>query len=149
MKITVVDNTKLKAAQKRVNQAIKNGIEKVVRDIANDAIKLSPKITGNNSRSIRFEVGPNKPVAKGELEGAVYSTSGYGGWLEVGTGIYGKTGEMITPKTANMLVWETKGGELIFAKAVKGRPATPYFKPALDKNIHNLPKEIKADLGRF
>ena len=60
-----------------------------------------------------FEVGPGGEVARNELEGAVYSTSGYGGYLETGT--------------VNM-------------------PAQPYFKPALDKNIKNLPKNIKAHL---
>ena len=119
MKITVIDNLKIKEGQKRLNQAIKKGIKDVVRDIASDAIKGSPiaKIGGGtNRRSIRFEVGLGGEVAKEELSGAVYSTSGYGGFLETGT--------------------------------VK-MAARPYFKPALDKNIKNLPKEIKADLGRF
>lgn len=113
-----VDTTRLriKEAQKYVNKAIKTGIRDVVKDIANDAIKSSPVLTGNNRRSIMFEVGPGSAVAKGELDGAIYSTSGYGGYLETGT---------------------VKMG------------ARPYFKPALDKNIHKLPKEIKAELGRF
>ena len=57
----------------------------LVTDIANDAIKLSPVDTGNNRRSIMFEVGPGGEVAKREGEGAIYSTSGYGGFLETGT----------------------------------------------------------------
>ena len=48
-------------------------------------IEHSPFLHGNNKRSIMFEVGPGKPVAVNELEGAVYSTSGYGGYLETGT----------------------------------------------------------------
>jgi len=32
-----------------------------------------------------FEVGPGGEVAKKKLEGAVYSTSGYGGILETGS----------------------------------------------------------------
>jgi len=118
MKITVLDNLKIKEGQKKLKEAIKKGISDVVRDIANTAIKEHPykDQSGTNTRSIRFEVGPGGAVAKGELEGAVYSTSGYGGYLETGT--------------VNM-------------------PAFPYLKPALDRNIKNLPKEIKADLGRF
>jgi len=146
IKSDFVMNLKIKEVKNKVNWAIEKSIKNVVVAIANDAIRFSPHITGHNRRSIKFEVGPGKPVAKGKLEGAVYSTSGYGGWLEVGTGIYGKRGVMITPKTAKMLVWEGKGGELIFAKAVRGRKATPYFKPALDKNIHKLPQMIKAEL---
>ena len=67
-----------------VEKATKKSIKEVVVDIANDAIKLSPVLTGNNRRSIKFEVGPGGAVAKGDLEGAVYSTSGYGGYLETG-----------------------------------------------------------------
>lgn len=115
MKITVdwETNLKTKEAQKEVNQATKKAIKDVVTDIANDAIKGSPYLTGNNRRSIKFEVGPSGEVAKKELEGAIYSTSGYGGFLETGT--------------------------------VK-MAAKPYFKPALDKNIHKLPQGIKAEL---
>ena len=108
-------NIKDKEVRNQVNKATKKAILDTVVAIANDVIKIHPwkTVTGNNSRSIRFEVGPGKEVAKGELEGAVYSTSGYGGYLETGT--------------VNM-------------------PAFPYFKPALDKNIHKLPAGIKAEL---
>lgn len=108
MKIkTDVDvNLKTKEVQDKVNKATEKALRGVVVDIANDTIKGSPVLTGNNRRSIRFE-------AKG-LEGAIYSTSGYGGFLETGT---------------------------------VRRPATPYFKPALDRNIHKLPQGIKAHLS--
>lgn len=78
-------NLKFKEAQGKVQNATKKGLRNVVVDIANDAIKGSPKLTGNNARSIKYEVGPGGEVAKGELEAAVYSTSGYGGYLETGT----------------------------------------------------------------
>ena len=107
-------NLKSKEAQDKVRKAVQRGLVDSVTDIANDAIKGSPVLTGNNARSIRFEVGPGKEVAKKETEGAVYSTSGYGGWLEIGHG------ESPNPR--------------------------PYFKPALDKNMKNLPKNIKAHL---
>lgn len=116
IKADVVTNLKTKEVQDKVNKATKKAIKDVVTDIANDAIKGSPIAPiggGTNRRSIRFEVGPGGEVAKGELEGAVYSTSGYGGFLETGT--------------------------------VK-MAARPYFKPALDKNIHKLPQGIKANL---
>ncbi len=116
MKITTdwIVNIKVKEVQDKVKKANQQGLKDTVVDIANDAIKGSPVLTGNNRRSIKFEVGPGGEVAKKEGEGAVYSTSGYGGFLETGT--------------------------------VK-MPAQPYFKPALDKNIKNLPKNIKGHLG--
>ena len=131
MKITTkwIVNLMTKEAVNKVDKAAQKGIVDSVTDIANDAIHLSPHVTGHNRRSIAYKVGNKakrtgspkageKPFEEWEsdlktLEGAIYSTSGYGGYLETGT--------------ARM-------------------PAQPYFKPALDKNIKNLPKNIKAHL---
>lgn len=87
MKITsdIKLNLKTKEAQDSVKKATQKALKNVATDIANDAIHNSPWLTGNNARSIMFEVGPGGEVAKGDLEGAVYSTSGYGGFLETGT----------------------------------------------------------------
>ncbi len=105
LKVEMKVNLKSKEVQNKVKDASEKGLKDVIVDIAGDVIKGSPVLTGNNRRSIAYE-------AK-ELEGSIYSTSGYGGFLETGT--------------VNM-------------------PAQPYFKPALDKNIKNLPKNIKAHL---
>ena len=78
---------KTKEVQEKVRRAVKESLRDTVADIANTAIKDHPyrDRTGNNTRSIRFEVGPGQEIARGELEGAIYSTSGYGGYLETGT----------------------------------------------------------------
>lgn len=104
--ISIKTNLKTKEVQDKIEQAAEKALKNVVVDIANDVVKGSPVETGNNRRSIQYE-------AKG-LEGSVYSTSGYGGYLEVGT--------------------------------VK-RSATPYFKPALDLHLKELPEGIKKELG--
>ena len=120
---------KVKEVSEKIEKAAQQGLVDSVVAIAGDAIKESPHITGHNRRSIVYKVGSKavrkgrprgkeKPFEEGQpdlktLEGAVYSTSGYGGYLETGT--------------AHM-------------------PAQPYFKPALDKNLKNLPKNIKAHL---
>ncbi len=116
MKITLLYKLSLNTQKviDKVEKAAQEGLRDSVVAIAKDAIKGSPVLTGNNKRSIMFEVGPGGEVAKKALEGAVYSTSGYGGFLETGT--------------------------------VK-MAAQPYFKPALDMNIKNLPENIKAHLG--
>lgn len=105
LKVDMQVNLKTKEAQTKVKKAGEKGLKDVITDIAGDVIKGSPKLTGHNMRSIMYE-------AK-ELEGSIYSTSGYGGYLETGT--------------------------------VK-MPARPYFRPALDKNMKKLPKNIKAHL---
>ena len=113
MKLNYLSNFKFKEGAEKVNGAIRYSLLDTVVAIAGDAIKLSPRLTGNNMRSIKYEVGPGGEIAKADLSGAIYSTSGYGGYLETGT--------------------------------VKMR-AQPYFKPALDMNIHKLTKGIKAEL---
>ncbi len=50
--------------------------------------------------------------------------------VEVGTGLFGPHHEVIRPKTAKALRFEVNG-EVLFAKSVKGRPATPFLRPAL------------------
>ena len=109
-----VINLRTEETEREVVKASRKGLVNTIADIARDAIKLSPVVTGNNRRSIMFEVGPGGAVAKKELEGAVYSTSGYGGYLETGT--------------------------------VKMAPQ-PYFKPALDMHVKELPENIKAVLS--
>ena len=74
-------NLKTKEVEDKVKRANQQGLKDTVTDIASDAIKMSPVLTGNNRRSIAFEVGPGKEIATKEGEGAVYSTSGYGGFL--------------------------------------------------------------------
>lgn len=85
LKVDMKLDLKIKEVQDKVKKANQQAMKDTVVDIANDAIKGSPVDTGNNMRSIMFEVGPGGEVAKGDLEGAVYSTSGYGGMLETGT----------------------------------------------------------------
>ena len=60
-----------------VKKAMEAGLKDLVTEVARSAIQGSPVLTGNNRRSIRYE-------AKG-LTGSVFGTSGYSGFLELGT----------------------------------------------------------------
>lgn len=77
MKINIRTNLKTKEAGKKIEGIVEKAVKEVVVDVASDSVKGSPVDTGHNRRSIDYNV-------KG-LEGAVYSTSGYGGFLETGT----------------------------------------------------------------
>ncbi|MCK5236326.1 MAG: hypothetical protein KAR06_04995 [Deltaproteobacteria bacterium] len=77
IKADIILNLKLDEARKQVEDAGKESLKDVTVDIANDAIKGSPKLTGNNARSIKYEIKKN--------EASIFSTSGYGGFLETGT----------------------------------------------------------------
>jgi HK97 gp10 family phage protein len=75
--VKVLSHLKIPEVQSKVKTAGAKALKDVITDIASDTIKGSPVDTGNNRRSIAFE-------AK-ETSGSVYSTSGYGGYLETGT----------------------------------------------------------------
>ena len=79
MKITmkILSSVDFPSVKKKINKAGEDALKDVITNIANEAKHDTPWLTGNNSRSIDFE-------AKG-LTGSVYSTSGYGGFLETGT----------------------------------------------------------------
>ena len=80
MKITarIISNVDMGGMVKdKLLKASSDSLKEVIVLIAHDAKRDSPWLTGNNSRSIDYE-------AKG-LKGSVFSTSKYGGWLEIGS----------------------------------------------------------------
>ncbi len=98
LRVDIKLNLKLDEARKKTEEAVRLGLRDTVAGMWNDAVQLSPVKTGHNRRSIAAEVSGMGVVQKGEdveagermvddskLEAAVYSTSGYGGFLETGT----------------------------------------------------------------
>jgi hypothetical protein len=106
-------NIRIDAVDKAVKAAAEATMVDVIVDIHHDTISGSPWLTGNNARSIASEVQG--------LQGQVFSTSGYGGFLE--TGHFTKSGSFVA--------------------------ARPYFKPALDLNFtpEKVSELIKKYLG--
>ncbi len=104
-------------AKKQVEEAARLGMRDTIVSMAADTVQGSPVLTGNNRRSINYEVsglGLNTVVDPTKIEGAVFSTSGYGGYLETGTS-----------KMA----------------------AQPYFRPALDRHGKDLAPNIKKHMS--
>ena len=97
MSSSITLNLKVDEAIKQVAEASKMAMRDTTVDVTHDAVQLSPWLTGNNRRSIVGEASGMGAVASGgegraerivddsKIEGAVYSTSGYGGLLETGT----------------------------------------------------------------
>jgi len=80
IKVDMTEVTKgLKKYEAKVASAAQQAMKETVVIIANEVINIHPwkTRTGNNSRSIAYTVG--------KLTGSVFSTSGYGGFLETGT----------------------------------------------------------------
>ena len=90
-------NLNLEEVAAKVKEASRLTMRDMTVAITADAIKGSPVKTGNNRRSIAAEVSGMGLVATGgegviervvddnKIQGAIYSTSGYGGFLETGT----------------------------------------------------------------
>jgi len=95
MKTTVRLNIRDTEVKKEVTEASKKAMRDTVVEVTRDAVRGSPWDTGNNRRSIVGEASGMGMVAgqgsserlvdDSKIEGAVYSSSGYGGYLEVGT----------------------------------------------------------------
>ncbi len=58
----------------------------------------------------------------------------YATWVEEGTGIFGPTGQIITPKNAKKLRFVARDGTLIFTKSIKGMQERPFIDAAWDED---------------
>ncbi len=67
----------------------------------------------------------------------------YSAWVEEGTGVFGPSGQIITPKTAKKLRFVARDGALIFTKSILGMPGRSFVEDALDED--NITNQI-ADL---
>lgn len=153
MKVDIKMDLHFEEASKEILEAARLALRDIVIDTAQDSIEGSPAVTGNNRRSIAYQVSGmdsgltgrgkatswqrkevvgtykngNSKYGNGEsvevgsvklegISGAVWSTSGYGGFLETGT-------------------WKMK--------------AQPYMKPAADRNftLTKFADRMKAHLG--
>ena len=97
MSSTIELNLRTNEADKKVTEANKKAMRDTVVEVTGDAVRFSPWLTGNNRRSIVGEASGRGMVASGgegraerlvddsQIEGGVYSSSGYGGFLETGT----------------------------------------------------------------
>jgi hypothetical protein len=103
MNVDVKLNLKIDQAVKDVTNACKLAMRDTTVEVTHDAVGWSPWITGNNRRSIVFGVsgmghteqarqaddtwtGKDESLLdNSKIEGVVYSSSGYGGYLETGT----------------------------------------------------------------
>ena len=69
------------AALQEIKQALREGFEIGALAVRGDAVDHSPWISGNNARSIDDEVKEEG----GKIAATVFTQSGYGGYLEIGT----------------------------------------------------------------
>ena len=101
LSMNIISNLRIPEAKNTLDKATKLAMRDTVVAIHNDSIRNAKAVdfwdTGHNARSLAGEVSemgtvkqgkdadPDKIVNDSKLEGAVYSTSGYGGYGETGT----------------------------------------------------------------
>lgn len=115
---------------------IREFFEDLADDMVDAAKRFAPKDTGKLSRSIR----------KGRTRVTAYTVrvragthTGYGLFVEAGTGIFGPTGRPIRPKKAPFLVFKPKGlNHVIRVRSVKGQPGQHYMEAALTYVVRRL-----------
>lgn len=119
---------------------VKGAIFNSVNKIQSEARQRAAHRTGTLQRSILTSV--DYPV------GQVHVEEKYGVFIEEGTGIYGKSGQPITPKKAKVLAW-SKGGNMVFAKRVKGMRAKPFFKPGIEASAEYISEQFAKVMDIF
>lgn len=100
------------------------------------AKQLAPRETGELRRSIN-----RMPISiRGlHVRVKVATNCGYGLFPEEGTGIYGPTGSVITPKRARLLVFKPRGlSHVISVKSVRGQPGQHFMRQALTSVVGSL-----------
>lgn len=136
-----MDSRALKAAFDKAPQKVVGGIRDWVNRSAARAVRVgtteAPFSTGNLNRSIHAN------FAKQGLEAKVKPTANYAHYVHEGTGIYGPKKRPITPRSASVLAFSV-GGQMVFAKSVKGQKANPFMKRAYDK----VKPEVERDATR-
>jgi hypothetical protein len=148
-------NIKSAAVQEAVREATREGLRDTIVAVHDSVLQIAINkgiyATGNNNRSIATEVsgmgqvagdaGAQRMVDDSKLEAVVYSTSGYGGYLEIGTAPH-----VIRVRNASVLT----DGTSFFGKEVNhpGTKARPYFRPALDLHSKELIPNIKKRLNK-
>lgn len=108
--------------------------------------------TAQLERSIR--VGTVTKTSAQVVAGGT-SNVGYARYVEEGTGLYGPRKRKIVPKRAKVLSWvgggsrltgRGKGSRRFFAQSVKGRPATPYLQPGVEKGAKRAGVDVIVKL---
>ncbi len=120
-------------------------IEVGMEDIVTDAKRNAPAASGDMASKIQSGI----KVTRRTIAGMIWAKSP-AAHVEFGTGLWGPKKDYIYPKEKKVLMWrDGKTGAKIFATKVKGQPPQPFMKPALDKGIPKMVKNLKKIRDRI
>jgi len=129
----------LKLFPQFIKNLINNPASEAQRQMEKKATQVQTLARQNLLRSTGFDTGrlsASIKVEKITINGVVAFKVGtkvpYWIYIHEGTGIYGPKGEPIKPKNAKALRWRGPGGDVIFARSVKGIPPNPFLRDAFN-----------------
>lgn len=110
-------------------------VESVARRVVNAAKRRAPVDEG----TLRASIASDLQIHPGRVTARIGSNLFYAIFQELGTGIYGPSGQVIRPRTAKVLKFKARratprsrrGGGFVFAQFVKGSPGIHYLVDAL------------------
>lgn len=112
----------------RAQREMKEKAEEVKRVAQKNLLRSTGFDTGRLSSSIKVE----KVMIDGLVSFKVSTNVPYWRYIHDGTGVYGPKGQPIKPKHAKALRWRGPGGDVVFAKSVKGIPPNPFLRDAFN-----------------
>jgi hypothetical protein len=100
------------------------------------AQRLAPVLSGRLSRTITQD---RVRATSLKTSVSVRTNTGYGLYVEEGTGIYGPKNQVIRPRRAPFLVFQPKGlNHVIRVRSVRGQPGQHYMRDALLAVVKSL-----------
>ena len=130
-----VDSEEVRELVERAAQAVNEAVELMAQEVWGNIIEEAPVDEGRLAGSWQLRQDSN-------LEWAVHTDVMYALFVHEGTGIYGQTGQPITPVSAQVLRFEVSG-DVVFATSVSGQEANPYADRALE-NARGRTEEFMA-----
>lgn len=146
-KITGLDEMQqaFRQAPQVVNRNMKDAIGRAAYFAEGKAKSYAPVRSG----ALRGSITAEGPRGSGlDIEARVGTNLKYAPHQEFGTGIYGKSSSLITPKSAKMLAWK-QNGKWIFAKAVRGVQGRFYFKKSKAETVPFLNDAVKTAVSNI
>jgi hypothetical protein len=105
---------------------VHNLVERTTNSVHIATLRETPTGTG----AMLASIGKDIRVAPGRsVTGIVDSTDEAALWVQQGTGVYGPTGQRITPRRSRALRWPDRrgGAGFVFRDSVAGQTANPFM----------------------
>lgn len=146
----IIDLSNLRIAEgmQKCRAAIKDGLMEYGETVLKEESKsLCPVDQKKNRDTIEFVLLED---SGSQVEAQLQTESGYGGYLEIGTGLHGPQKHRVVPKNKKCLSWiDPETGERIFAKSTQGMHARPYMYPAFLKTKHRIHGFVSNVIARM